>query len=465
MIEGVAWSVMSGFGDAYLSPFALRLGAGNRAMAALGSMPLVIGALAQVAGAALAERFGRRKPLLVATTAAHAAAYVLLYAGAIATPARAVDWVLILGATLAWLGAFGTPAWTSWMGDVTSDHDRGRYLARRNSTVMIALTASMLLAASILSWFRQRGQVLFGFGVLFSVAALARALSSWLLSRHWEPPMVRSPEPGFSFWDFLRRAPRSNFVKFSLLVALMNGATNVAGPFFSVYMLRDLHWSYAQFTLNNVVQLLAQTAAYRWWGAVCDRHGSRVAIKAASVLLPALPLLWAITTDFRLLLAVQVLSGLSWAGFNLATTNFIYDAVTPAKRARVVGYHGLLNAAGTLIGANLIGAPLAELLPNEFAIGPWTVRLVSSLPLVFVASGLLRIAVAAVMLPRFREVRPVERVSTWTILRRFGSGEPVLTAGIDVIQRVPRLVRLGGRTGSRPPPPDHEPHETDHRHS
>lgn len=477
VIEGAAWSVMYGFGDSYLSPFALRLGAGNRAMAALGSMPLVIGALAQVAGASVAERTGLRKPLLVGTTAAQAVAYVLLYAGALAWPARAVAWVLLVGAALAWLGSFGTAAWTSWMGDVTADRDRGRYFARRNSVIMVTLTVSMLLAAGVLSWFRGAGRVMAGFGVLFGVAAAARGLSSWLLSRHWEPPMARTPDAGFSFWDFLRRAPKSNFAKFSFLVAMMNGATNVAGPFFSVYMLRDLHWTYAQFTLNTVVQLLSQMAAYRWWGAVCDRHGSRVAIKAASVMLPVLPILWAITTDVRLLLLAQVLSGLTWAGFNLATTNFIYDAVTPPKRARVVGYHGLLNAAFTLVGANLIGAPLAEALPSEFAFGPWHVRLVSSLPLVFIASGLLRIAVAVVMLPRFREVRPVERVSTWAILRRFGSGEPVLTAGLDLIHRLPKFVRLsapsqppGVRNGrsepAEPGPAGGEPqHAPDHRHS
>ncbi len=442
IVEGAAWSVMYGFGDSYLSPFALRLGAGNRAMAALGTMPLVIGAFAQVAGAHVAERTGRRKPILVATTAAQALTYVLLYAGALAWPSRAVTWVLLLGAALAWLGSFGTAAWTSWMGDVTGDQDRARYFARRNSVVMVTLTASMLLAAGTLSWFRNAGRVMAGFGVLFLTAATARGISSWLLSRHWEPPMARMPDAGFSFWDFLRRAPRSNFAKFSFLVAMMNGATNVAGPFFSVYMLRDLRWTYAQFTLNTVVQLLAQMAAYRWWGTICDRHGSRVAIKAASILLPILPILWAITTDFYMLLFAQVLSGLTWAGFNLATTNFIYDAVTPAKRARVVSYHGLLNAVFTLVGANVIGAALAESLPNEFAFGPWQVRLVSSLPLVFIASGLLRIAIAVVMLPRFREVRPVERVSTWAILRRFGSGEPVLMAGLDLIQRLPRFVRL-----------------------
>ncbi|MBU4459391.1 MAG: MFS transporter, partial [Verrucomicrobia bacterium] len=259
----------------------------------------------------------------------------------------------------------------------------------------------------------------------------------------------RSPGAYFSFWDYLRRAPRSNFTKFSFAVAMMNGAVNTAGPFFTVYMLRDLHWTYFQFTVSTVVFLVAQSVVYRWWGAICDRHGARSVLKATSVILPVLPLLWAFMTSYPALLVAQALSGCTWAGFNLASTNFIYDAVTPQKRARIVGYHGLLNAFFTLIGGNVIGATLAEVVPASFAIGPVHVTLLSSLPAVFVASSLLRILAAAIMLPRFREVREVERVGTLALLRRLGRGEPVVSAGMELIHRLPLLSRI---FPSRPAP-------------
>jgi len=443
---------MYGFGDSYLAPFAVFLRAGNHAMAFLGTAPLVVGAIAQLAGASLSERLGPRKPLLVLTTAVHAACYLLLFALPLLARDRAVPVLLAVGAALAWLASFGTPAWTSWMGDMTAPAQRGRYFARRNATLTLTMVASMLAAAALLSAFRARGWIWAGFACLFTVAAVARGASSWLFTRHHEPPLTRSPESYFSFWDYLRRAPHSNFTKFSFAVAMMNGAVNTAGPFFSVYMLRDLHWSYFQFTASTVVYLVAQSVVYRWWGAICDRHGARSVLKATSVILPVLPLLWASTTSFPALLGAQVVSGCTWAGFNLASTNFIYDAVTPQKRARVVGYHGLLNAFFTLVGGNLVGATIAETVPAAFAIGPIHVTLLSSLPVVFVVSSMLRILAATIMPPRFREVREVEHVGTLQILRRLGTGEPVVTAGMEPATRLPLLGRFFPPYPPKPPP-------------
>jgi MFS family permease len=449
--EGAAWSAMYGFGDAYLAPFAVFLRAGNHAMAFLGTAPLVVGAVAQLAGASLSERLGRRKPLLVLTTAIHAVCYLLLFWIPFLSRGHAVPALLGVGAVLAWLASFGTPAWTSWMGDMTAPAQRGRYFALRSTTLTLTMVASMLAAAALLSAFRARGWFWAGFACLFTVAAVARGASSWLFTRHHEPALTRSPGSYFSFWDYLRRAPHSNFTKFSFAVAMMNGAVNTAGPFFSVYMLRDLHWTYFQFTANTVAFLVAQSVVYRWWGAICDRHGARSVLKATSVILPVLPLLWASTTSFPVLLGVQVLSGCTWAGFNLASTNFVYDAVTPQKRARVVGYHGLLNAFFTLIGGNLIGATIAEAVPAAFAIGPIHVTLISSLPVVFVVSSLLRILAATIMLPRFREVRNVEHVGTLKILLRLGTGEPVISAGMELATRLPLLGRLFPSRPADPP--------------
>lgn len=456
--EGASWAVMCGFGDAYLAPFALFLKAGNHAMAFLGTAPLVVGALAQLAGVSLSERIGRRKPLIVLTTAAHALGYLLLFWAPFLFRANAVEALLVVGALLAWLASFGTPAWTSWMGDMIAPGRRGRYFALRNAVVMLTMVVAMLAAAALLSACHARGWIWTGFALLFTAAAAARGACSWLFARHHEPPLERSPGAYFSFWDYLRRAPRSNFTKFSFAIAMMNGAVNVAGPFFNVYMLRDLHWTYLQFTMSTVVFLIAQSVVYRWWGAICDRHGTRTVLKATCVILPVLPLLWAVTTHFPVLLAAQALSGCTWAGFNLASANFIYDAVTPQKRARIVGYHGLLNAFFTLVGGNLIGATLAEAVPASFAIGPVRIALLSSLPVVFVVSAFLRILAAAIMLPRFREVREVERVGTLALLRRFGRGEPVISTGMALIHRLPLLGRIfPSRPADDPPPPNRGP--------
>jgi MFS family permease len=54
-----------------------------------------------------------------------------------------------------------------------------------------------------------------------------------------------------------------------------------------------------------------------------------------------------------------------WGGFNLCSTNFIYDAVTPQKRVRCLGYFTLFNGISIFLGATL-GGYLANHLPALF---------------------------------------------------------------------------------------------------
>ena len=62
--EGSLWAAMWGLGESYIAPFALFLGAGNLLMAFVGTGPVLITALAQLAGAAFLDRVGRRKPII-----------------------------------------------------------------------------------------------------------------------------------------------------------------------------------------------------------------------------------------------------------------------------------------------------------------------------------------------------------------------------------------------------------------
>ena len=115
----------------------------------------------------------------------------------------------------------------------------------------------------------------------------------------------------------------------------------------------------------------------------------------------------------------------SWSGFNLAATNFIYDSVPQTRRARAFSYYSLANGCFSVLGGMLIGAFIAEYAPAEINLGLVHISLRSSLPVVFVVSGIARAIAAAIMLPQFSEVRETEPISTARILWRLGIGQPL----------------------------------------
>lgn len=443
--EGSLWAVMWGFGESYIAPFALFLNAGSMVMALIGSGPVLIAALAQLAGAAYLDRIGRRLPIMLAGAMVQAAAYLPLFILPLLLPSGGMAALLIAVTVCFFSLGVSVPSWMSLMGDVVDQEERGDYFGRRTRIILYIMLASMMLAGWIISRWKNVGHPAAGFGFLFSMAFLARLISLFFMRRHYDAPLQKtSDEARFSFMEFVRATPRSNFARFAFTVALMNGAAQIAGPFFPVYMLRDLHWSYLQFTINMAVFLLAQTLFVRWWGALGDRHGNRAILAANCWLMTVLPLFWIVSTNYYVLLLAQVVSGACWSGFNLAAGNFIYDAVTQAKRARVFSYYNLLNGLFSVGGAVLIGAPLAAHAPETLHLGRIDITLRSPLLIVFAVSILARIAVARHMLPQFKEVRDSEPISTTQILWRLG--EPLFTQVGEFVPLIRKIYKSTGRT-------------------
>jgi MFS family permease len=434
--EGSLWAILWGFGESYIAPFALLLNAGNLAMAFVGTGPVLVAAVAQLTGAATLDRVGRRMPLILTGGVIQALSYLPLFILPVLIPASGVS-ILLLAVVFSFFSAgFAVPPWMSMMGDIVEPADRGRYFSIRTRTIMCFMLIFMLLAGCIVNQWKNVGHPIVGFGFLFGITCLTRLISLFFMRRHYDAPLQKPKDDAyFSFLDFVRATPRSNFARFAFMVALTNGTAQIASPFFAVYMLRDLHWSYLQFTVNMVAFLLSQTLFVRWWGALSDRHGNRSVLVATCCLMPLLPLFWIFSTNYFVLLLAQVLSGASWSGFNLAASNFVYDAVTQPKRARAFSYYNLLNGLFSVAGAMLIGATIAEHAPSSFKLGAIHITLISSLPVVFFVSSIARAIAAWIMLPQFREVRPTEPISTMRILWRLGAGQPLFSQAGEFIKR------------------------------
>ena len=424
--EGSLWALMWGMGESYIAPFALYLGAGNLVMAFIGTGPVLITAIAQLVGALLLDRVGRRKPIICRATVVQSLTLIPLFLLPLLLPVGGMT-ALVLCITI-YFAAFGlcVSPWISLIGDVVEPRQRGRYFSNRSRIYTYAMIAGLMLAGIITNAWEAVGYTAVGFGFLFGISALARYASDILMQHHYDAPLMHQEfEDSFSFWDFLRGFSRSNFTRFTVTIGLMNGTTNIAGPFFAVYMLRDLEWSYLQYTFNMLIFLIAQTLFVRWWGAIGDRHGNRSVLVATSCLLPILPTLWLFSSNYAYLLFVQLVAGATWSGFNLAATNFVYDSVPQTRRARAFSYYSLVNGCFSVFGGMLVGALIAEHAPTVINLGQARITLLSTLPVVFVASGIARAVAAAIMLPQFSEVRDTEPISTVRILWRLGIGQPL----------------------------------------
>lgn len=407
--DGVAYSVMSGSGETYLSAFALFLKASVPQVALLATLPPLLGSLAQLLSAWLVSRLRQRKRMILAGASLQAIMWLPLLLLPLVYPEHAI--VLLIACVTLYhaTGNFAVPLWISLMGDLVPERKRGRYFGRRTRLATMMAFVGLVGGGVVLHLFDAQGWTIFGFVVLFLSAGVARMVSVYHLSRMHEPAMGEAPAPLPAGW--LGRLRDSHAWRFTMYIVCMQGAVAVASPFFAVYMLRDLNFTYLQFMANTGIAVLVQFLTLNTWGRISDIFGNRLILVTTGSLIPVLPALWLVSDNFWYLMAVQVFSGLNWAGFSLSGSNFLYELVSSERRSGYMAFHNVLTAMAVFAGA-MLGALLTRILPQDVVLFGMAWHWHSILLALFAISAVLRGLVALLFLPRLEEVKlPRRRMS------------------------------------------------------
>jgi len=405
--DGACQAIAQGSGEQYLSAFALLLGASPFQLSVLSALPQLIGTGAQLASVKLLRWFPDRKALIRTGTAGQALSWLPILLLPLLFPDSG-PLLLILGTTLYFAcNQFTTPTWNSFIADHLDEHERGAYFARR-AMVMASLSfAALCVAGWLLSLWQDHAFSWMGFALIFAVAGAARWISAIALAKvedvHATPYLDTSP----SFRRFLAGTSIS-FRRFLLFSGAMHAAVLIAGPFFVLYMLRDLHLAYWGYGTWLAAGILGQLVTLAAWGRFADRFGNKALLTVTGFMVPFLPMLYLAGTSLLFLLFVNFLGGVTWGGLALGLQNYVFDAVRPEDRAKAVATYSTINALGWCLGA-FMGSWLVNALPSRINIGHFSLQLASNLPLVFFVSGILRLVVSGSFLRSFHEARAVEQ--------------------------------------------------------
>jgi hypothetical protein len=152
--DGVFYSVMVGLGETYVPAFVLALGHGAQASALITTLPMLVGALAQLAAPRGAQRLGSYRRWVVACARLQAACFLPLVAIAVGAPLGLVAVFAVMSAYWGFSLSTG-PAWNAWVETLVPLERRARYFATRTRLANAALLAA-LLAASLALFGAQR---------------------------------------------------------------------------------------------------------------------------------------------------------------------------------------------------------------------------------------------------------------------------------------------------------------------
>lgn len=404
--DGVGASVMLGLTQDYIIPYALALKATVKQIGLLSSLPNLCASLIQLKSADFTERLSSRKRIILISVFLQALTLLPILLIPYYRKANPAVMLIILVILFTGFGAVSLGAWLSLMSEYIPTYKRGQYFGWRNRILGFVAVVSALFAGMILQIYKNN--VLLGFLIILMLALLARMSCCYFLALMYEPKFKHSHESYFSFLDFLKRARESNFARFVFFVSSLNFCVNLAAPFFAVFMLRDLKFSYLTYTLVIVPVPLTAILLIQRWGRFADRVGNIRILKFTAFFIASLPLPWIIYRHPIFLIFVQILGGFAWSGFNLCATNFIFDSVSAPKRVRCFSYFNVINGFFISMGA-LIGGYLATHVPALLGY---------KLLFLFLFSSMMRFIVALIFTPKIREVRGnVETVNAGEIFK------------------------------------------------
>lgn len=412
IIDGFFWCLMVGLGESYISAYAVRLEGSPLFIAILASVPPLLGAWAQMIGVWLIRKVSSRKKLIVTCALLQSLTWIPILSVALLPVDKFYLHCVLLVSVVFYhvLGNLGSPAWNGLIGDIVPENQRGSFFGFRNSLMNLGTLTSLFVAGIILYIFQQFSAGLNGYLLLFGVAGLCRLISSVYLSKYDDIPAVIDKKDWFSFWQFIKVSPRSNFARFVWCYAFMLAAVNLAAPIIPILLLREFHFSYIQYASILGIQILFQFLTLRRWGELSDHYGNKRILTVCGFAISIIPFLWMVSSNFWYLLSIHTWGGVFWAGYLQGGTNFLFDAVSPPKRSRCFAYQSIISATIVCIASTICGY-LATHSQDILFIKSGIFTHTSPLYTFFLISAVGRMTVAFLSVRFFKEVKNVKKIS------------------------------------------------------
>lgn len=343
----------------YLTLYVLALGATRAEIGLMSSLSSLTAALLLLPGALLVERIGRRKWLSVLFGGGIGRLMLVLlglapfFLGGKALILTAIAFSVTRDA----FGNLGFPAWMSLTADIVPLEGRGRYFGSRNFAMGVAGMATILIAGELITRLGSPS----GYQLALGFAFILGLVSTYNFAHIRDPKEMEKPQPGTpmapsALLRDLRAYP--GFLSLAATAALWNFSLNIAGPFFNVYLVQNLKATATMVALTSIASSVSIMVFQRKLGELTDRWGPRRMQLICSFLIPVLPLLWSVARAAWNIIPINILSGLLWGGFSLASFNLLLALTPPEQRARYSALYQVIVtvalAAGAAVGSLIV---------------------------------------------------------------------------------------------------------------
>lgn len=287
-------------------------------------------------------------------------------------------WVFLVISFVSTLGnAICGVAWSASMSELVPLSMRGKFFGTRNLMFGFWTLIVVLGAGWVVDRYGSSFEV---FGIIFSVAAASRMIGLYFLARMQFPASVTELRPqAASMHAFTEVFKDWNFVRLMLFTGMFGMCLYLGWPFYSVYVLKELHLSVGDLTILTTLFTFGGLVSLRTWGTLSDRFGNKpIMLTTALIWLLFAAVSWLLSSPkhFSHLYVTYFVTGFMMAGFQqLGQFNLMIKMVPPKNTAHYISVYmsftNMLIALGPLLGGlilnslppqagNLFGQPLTR---------------------------------------------------------------------------------------------------------
>jgi Na+/melibiose symporter-like transporter len=347
------------YGGYFFTGLLLKLGADDAYMGYI-TVVTYLGSIAAVFSPLLVERFAKRKTMLLVSRGIY---YLLLLGFITAMPylgtgnSAKLAGILALVALVNLLSALTGSGYSVWHLQSLPESVRSGFFANLNMIIGILNMILLNLAGLFADWFKARGQELLGITLLRCMALLVAFVEIYNLSRIREYPYLK-PEKRLSLRAIFTNPPKNKRYRAVMaVIVLWTFTASIPGPFYQVYLLKDLHIGYSFLSAVNLLNIPVLLIAMPLWGRVVARLGDVKLFPALAgvVSLHYLSLAFVTGANYRWFYPMSVFYYfVVAAGITQVASLMPFKFIPETNQSNFLSFYGAVNTLAALLGT-LVG--------------------------------------------------------------------------------------------------------------
>ena len=367
----VLWAGVFFAATSFNTAYAVRLGASNRMIGWLSSIPSLLVVLLRIPAARFLETKTNRAQWLWASLFVYRLGYIAVALLPWLTVTRRADvliWIVIVTDTI--YRSFFFAGFTPLLADLIPKRDRARIFAYRSISFNASLALFTFIAGQWLDFapqvywaaFPANYQVLYAIGFVGSMLSVVALLKVKVPPRKATIPAAQpeAERPSIPPVKVLFTEHR-DFILITLNTVIFGLGEWMAAPLYIIFFVRELNASDGWIGLRTTLASIGVTVGYALWRRWMRKLGYGRTLLISHPLAAIYAVLVSLFPNLTAILVWGALTNIANAGVFLSRRNVVLDLCPDDRREVFWSIHGVAMNFGAFIGP-LLGVALAEVM-------------------------------------------------------------------------------------------------------